>query len=537
MITRAYTVTFEGMAPRLVDVECAICPGLPGFAIVGLPDKAVSEARERIRAALNVLSLALPAKKITINLTPADLPKTGSHFDLPIALALLAGLEVVPHDTVSEAIAIGELSLDGRLNPVIGALPTALKAAEMGKVLCCPAACGPEAAWVEAAKVVAAPNLLVLIHHLNGIRPIEPAQPGEITPLQTVPDLREVKGQERAKRGLEIAAAGRHHMMMVGPPGSGKSMLAARLPGILPPLSPIEALETSMVYSLAGLTQDGEISRQRPFREPHHTASTAAIVGGGRNAKPGEISLAHNGVLFMDEFPEFPSNLLETLRQPIETGSVMIARANAHLEYPCRFMLIAAANPCKCGHLSDPNRACGRAPICGTDYLGRISGPLMDRFDLRLDVPPVSFHDLDLPASGDCSSAVAARVAEARALQTERFKNHSRIQTNADVSGEALEETLHLKPDAQHLLRVVAERFQLSARGYHRVLRVARTIADLAASEEVCKAHLAEAVSYRIGPAEGRVSNRQSAPDSRRPRAEAPEILARRAANLARHHS
>ena len=537
MITRTYTVTFEGMAPREVDVECAISPGLPGFAIVGLPDKAVSEARERIRAALNVLSLALPAKKITINLTPADLPKTGSHFDLPIALALLAGLEVVPHDAVSEAIAIGELSLDGRLNPVIGALPTALKAAEMGKVLCCPAACGPEAAWVEAAKVIAAPNLLVLIHHLNGIRPIEPAQPGEITPLQTVPDLREVKGQERAKRGLEIAAAGRHHMMMVGPPGSGKSMLAARLPGILPPLSPIEALETSMVYSLAGLTQDGGISRQRPFREPHHTASTAAIVGGGRGAKPGEISLAHNGVLFMDEFPEFAGNLLETLRQPIETGSVMIARANAHVKYPCRFMLIAAANPCKCGHLSDPNRACGRAPICGADYLGRISGPLMDRFDLRLDVPPVSFHDLDLPASGESSAVVAARVDAARARQTERYETHAMIRTNADAGGEALDAALQLAPDAQQLLRTVAERFQLSARGYHRVRRVARTIADLAASDQVCKSHLAEAVSYRLGPQGGPQSNQKSAPKWHQPRAEAPDIEARHAANLARRHN
>ena len=537
MITRAHTVTFEGMEPREVDVECAISPGLPGFAIVGLPDKAVSEARDRIRAVLNDLSLALPAKKITINLTPADLPKTGSHFDLAIALALLAALEVVPRDAVGEAIAIGELSLDGRLNPVIGALPAALKAAELGKALYCPAACGAEAAWVEAAKVIAAPNLLQMIHHLNGRRPIEPAKPGEMTPLHMGPDLREVKGQERAKRALEIAAAGRHHMMMVGPPCSGKSMLAARLPGILPPLSPVEALETSMVYSLAGLTQDGGISRQRPFREPHHTASTAAIVGGGRNAKPGEISLAHNGVLFMDEFPEFPSNLLETLRQPIETGSVMIARANAHVKYPCRFMLIAAANPCKCGHLSDPNRACGRAPICGADYLGRISGPLMDRFDLRLDVPPVSFHDLDLPANGDSSADIARRVHAARERQTERYKTHEMIRTNADAGGEALEAALKLAPEAQQLLRTVAERFQLSARGYHRVRRVARTIADLAASDQVCKPHLAEAVSYRLGPTDGPQSNQRSAPNWHQPRVKDPDIGARHAANLARRHS
>jgi magnesium chelatase family protein len=285
---------------------------------------------------------------------------------------------------------------------------------------------------------------------------------------------------------------------MVGTPGSGKSMLAARLPGILPNLSAAEALETSMIHSLAGLLGDGGISRQRPFREPHHTASMAAIVGGGKGAKPGEISLAHNGVLFLDEFPEFPRNVLETLRQPIETGEVVVSRANAHVRYPCRFLLVAAANPCRCGYLTDPGRACGKAPLCGDDYLGRISGPLMDRFDLRIDVPPVAYTDLDLPATGDGSATVAARVASARAVQTARYADAPGIRVNADAEGALLEAVAAPDEAGRSLLARVAERFGLSARGYHRILRVARTIADLDEADAVRQSHVAEAVSYRI---------------------------------------
>ena len=311
-------------------------------------------------------------------------------------------------------------------------------------------------------------------------------------------DLREVKGQERAKRALEIAAAGRHHLIMIGTPGSGKSMLAARLPGILPPLTPTEALETSMIQSLCGLLDEGGISRSRPFREPHHTASMAAIVGGGKGAKPGEISLAHNGVLFMDEFPEFPRTVLETLRQPIETGEVMVARANAHVKYPCRFMLVAAANPCKCGYLTDPARACSRAPVCGEDYLGRISGPLMDRFDLRIEVPPVGFTDLELPPSGDSSATVAARVEQARSVQAERFRDTPATRQNADVEGKTLEEIATPDKEGKDLLLKAAERFGLSARAFHRILRVARTIADLEGTPDVRRPHVAEALSFRI---------------------------------------
>jgi len=498
MVARAYTVAFEGVEARSVEVQCAVTPGLPAFSIVGLPDKAVSEARDRVRSALTALSIALPSKRITVNLSPADMPKEGSHFDLPIALGLLAALEILPADAVEGTVALGELSLDGTLMPVLGALPAAMAAAEEDRALLCPRASGPEAAWVGNCQVIGAASLADVVRHYTGQAPLKPSEPGEVRLDRSGRDLRDVKGQERAKRAMEIAAAGRHHMIMVGTPGSGKSMLAARLPGLLPPLSPGEALETSMIHSLAGLLKEGGISRARPFREPHHTASMAAIVGGGRGAKPGEISLAHNGVLFMDEFPEFPRAVLETLRQPIETGEVMVARANAHIRYPCRFMLMAAANPCKCGYLPDPARACGRAPNCGEDYMGRISGPLMDRFDLRVEVPPVAFADLDLPASGDSSATVAGRVAEARAVQAARYDGQAGARQNSDAEGALLEAVATPDAEGRALLNRVAERFGLSARGYHRVLRVARTIADLDRAEAVRLPHVAEAVSYRI---------------------------------------
>ena len=498
MVARAYTVAFEGVDARSVEVQCSVAPGLPGFSIVGLPDKAVSEARDRVRAALTSLSIALPSKRITVNLSPADLPKEGSHFDLPIAMALLAALDVLPAEDVEQTVSLGELSLDGSLVGVVGALPAAMTAAAEDRALVCPASCGAEAAWVGDARVIAAPSLAAVSRHFTGQEPLALAEPGDVVDEGTPKDLVEVKGQERAKRALEIAAAGRHHIMLVGPPGSGKSMLSARLPGILPPLSPVEALETSMIHSLSGLLDAGGISRTRPFREPHHTASMAAIVGGGKGAKPGEISLAHNGVLFMDEFPEFARAVLETLRQPIETGEVVVARANAHVRYPCRFMHVAAANPSKCGYLSDPERACARVPHCGEDYLGRISGPLMDRFDLRVDVPPVSYTDLDLPPGGPSSADVKARVTAARGLQAKRYADAGSVRLNADASGSLLTEVATPDAEGRAFLVKVADRFGLSARGYHRVLRVARTIADLDGSDAICQPHLAEAVSFRL---------------------------------------
>ena len=498
MVSRAYSVAFQGVEARSVEVQCAVTPGLPAFSIVGLPDKAVSEARDRVRAALTSMAIALPSKRITINLSPADLPKEGSHFDLPIALSLLAALEILPADVVETVVALGELSLDGTLVPVVGALPAAMAAAQDERSLLCPEGSGAEAAWVNACQVIAARSLGDVVRHYTGQVPLPPAEPGEVTTPAHIRDLRDVKGQERAKRALEIAAAGLHHLMLVGTPGSGKSMLAARLPTILPPQSAAEALQTSMIHSLAGLLDEGGISRERPFREPHHTASMAAIIGGGRHAKPGEVSLAHNGVLFMDEFPEFPRTVLETLRQPIETGEVMIARANAHVKYPCRFMLVAAANPCKCGYLTDPARACARVPDCGDDYLGRISGPLMDRFDLRVDVPPVSYTDLELPAAGEGSAEVAARVAAARTVQQARYAGARDVLCNADIQGDLLETVTAPDAEGRDLLLRAADRFRLSARGYHRVLRVARTIADLDGSDSVRKPHVAEAVSFRL---------------------------------------
>ncbi len=503
MSVRAHTVAFEGVEARPVEVQCALSAGMPSFAIVGLPDKAVSEARERVRAALLALGLALPAKRIVVNLAPADMPKEGSHFDLPIALALLAALAIVPPDLVEETVALGELSLDGTLIPVIGALPAALTAAESDRRLICPRDCGPEAAWVGATQVIAADTLQAVLRHLTGERPIAPARPGEATTPASGRDMRDVKGQDRAKRAFEIAAAGRHHILMVGPPGAGKSMLAARLPGLLPPLTPVEALETSMIHSLAGLIDAGGLSMTAPFQEPHHTASMAAIVGGGRGAKPGQISLAHNGVLFMDEFPEFPRGVLETLRQPIETGQVVVARANAHVRYPCRFMLVAAANPCRCGHLFDAARACGRAPNCGDDYMGRISGPLLDRFDLRLEVPAVTLDDLDRAEGGESSARIAERVAAARAVQARRFDAVPDVRVNAEAEGALLEEIAAPDAEGRALLTQAAGRYGLTARGYHRVLRVARTIADLAGSETVRRPHLAEALAYRLPAAAG----------------------------------
>ncbi len=497
MVAIAYSVAFEGIEARLVEVQCAVAAGLPGFSIVGLPDKAVSEAKERVRAAFGALAIALPNKRLTVNLSPADLPKEGSHFDLPIALAVLAALDIVPREELARCVALGELALDGRLVAVAGALPAAVAAADDDRALICPRACGAEAAWIEQVPVLAADTLRAVVDHLTDRAPIAPARPGQVVDGPQPPCLSDVRGQERAKRALEIAAAGRHHLLMVGPPGAGKSMLSARLPGLMPPLTAREALETSMVHSVAGLLKNGQISRRAPFQSPHHTASSPAIVGGGPKAKPGEISLAHNGVLFLDELPEFDRKVLESLRQPVETGEVFVSRANAHIRYPSRFLLIAAANPCRCGYLADPGRACSRAPVCGDSYLGKISGPLMDRFDLRLEVPGVSLTDLNLPA-GDTSATVAARVAAARAIQAKRFRNHPGVTVNADAPPPLLDAIAAPDADGRALILKASERLGLTARGYHRILRSARTIADLDGSDHVLTRHLAEAISYRL---------------------------------------
>ena len=499
VLSRAFTVAFDGITARPIEVQCAIAPGLPGFSVVGLPDKAVSEARERVRTAFNTMGLAFPNKRITVNLSPADLPKVGSHFDLPIAMALLGAMDVIPIDEVEGTLSLGELSLDGQLLPVSGALPAAMTAADMDKTLLCPEASGPEAAWVEAAHVLAPATLAALVGHFSGRAPLTPAEAGAaVSTNGGHKNMRDVKGQARAKRALEIAAAGRHHMLMVGPPGAGKSMLASRIPSILPPLTPREALETSVIQSVAGELTGGQISRTAPYRAPHHTATKSALVGGGTRVGPGEISLAHNGVLFLDELPEFSGAVLETLRQPIETGEVRVARANAHVTYPARAMVVAAANPCRCGHLGDASRACAKAPRCGQDYLGRISGPLLDRFDIRIEVPALSFQALETTERAESSDVIAGRVASARAVQIARFADRPDTWLNSDAEGDVLDEIATPDEAGRALLEKVDARFNLTSRGYHRILRVARTIADLEGSPKVLEHHLAEAVSYRV---------------------------------------
>ncbi|MBV8118988.1 MAG: YifB family Mg chelatase-like AAA ATPase, partial [Alphaproteobacteria bacterium] len=385
MAAQVRTVAFHGIEVIEVETQVTISSGLPAFTIVGLPDKAVAESRERVRSALNSLGLSLPPRHITVNLAPADVLKEGSHFDLPIALALLAAMEALPTDELANHTALGELSLDGSLTGVAGVLIAGLFAASHESALICPAACGSEAAWAGEVEVIAAPSLLAIVNHFKGTQVLPPPEPRLAASTMAGLDLKDVKGQESAKRAVEIAAAGGHNLLMVGPPGSGKSMLAARLPGLLPPLEPAEALELGMIQSVAGGLRGNGLTRERPFRDPHHSASLPALIGGGMRARPGEISLAHQGVLFLDELPEFNRAALEALRQPLETGRVTVARANGHVTYPARFQLIAAMNPCRCGHFAEAG--CGRAPRCAEEYQGKLSGPLIDRIDLYIDVP------------------------------------------------------------------------------------------------------------------------------------------------------
>jgi magnesium chelatase family protein len=495
------TVAFQGLDVQEVNVQVLMAAGLPAFTIVSLPDKSIAESKERVRAALTSLGVGLPPKRITINLAPADLPKEGAHYDLPIALGVLCAMGILPGEELAQYLVLGELSLNGQCNPVSGVLPAAVEAVSQSLDIICPEACGAEAAWAGDLEILAPRSLLSIINHFKGTQVLSPPTPGDIVDGPPALRLEDIKGQETAKRALEVAAAGGHNLLMTGPPGSGKSMLAARLPGLLPPLDASEALEVNMISSIAGGMKDGRLSRHRPFRDPHHSASVAAMVGGGRMAKPGEVSLAHLGVLFLDELPEFNRQVLESLRQPVETGKAVVARANAHFTYPARLQLIAAMNPCRCGHLNDPSQACPRAPKCGQEYRSRISGPMLDRIDIHVDVPAVSALDLTSPRPSETSDAVAERIARARQVQRNRYDDIDhpvKLRTNSDIEGKILERFAVPDNDGQALLQDAISKLKLSARGYHRVLKVARTLADLAECEEIRRLHIAEALEYRF---------------------------------------
>ena len=499
MLSRVKTIAFNGLEIIDVELQVQISSGMPSFTIVGLPDKTVAESRERIRAAFFSIGVKLPPSRITVNLAPADIVKEGSHYDLPLALGILCGMGLVSQEKLSNYIVVGEVGLDGAINRINGVLPAAVRAANDKIGLICPYSQGEEATWSGAKNIVSAHSLSELLNFFAGKVQIQQPQPSSCGESENQLDMHDVKGQESAKRALEIAAAGGHNVIMVGPPGSGKSMLAERLPTILPLMNHKEAIETAMIASIAGELKGEGLKLVRPFRSPHHSASTPALVGGGRPAHPGEISLADNGVLFLDELPEFARATLEALRQPLETGRINISRVNSHVEFPAKIQLVAAMNPCRCGYLGNPARECSRAPRCAEEYQSKISGPLLDRIDIQIEVPAVNPSDMAAVSDGEYSADIRKRVIAAREIQRNRFLELGQhdLYTNSQLNADTLDKAAIMDDDAKELLINYANRVKLSARGYNRTLKLARTIADLQNEIKLHRIHVAEALSLR----------------------------------------
>lgn len=501
MVAIIKTFTFLGIDVVEVAVQVKISDGISNFTIVGLPDKSVGESKERVRAAILSTGLSWPYKKITVNLAPADLQKEGGHFDLPIALGILIEMGILEQNSVDGFFALGELSLDGSINSINGAISASIGSNQRNCGLICPSANGKEAAWAGNLEIIAASNLISLINHFKGEQFIPRPENKKILEQPTYPDLSDIKGQESARRALEIAAAGGHNILFIGPPGTGKSMLASRLAGILPPPDLEEILEINMIHSISGQIVDGKLITHRPYRDPHHSCSMPAMIGGGTKAKPGEISLSHNGVLFLDELAEFPRTVLDSLRQPLETGNVSVARVNSRITYPANFQLVTAMNPCRCGYLGDAIRECKKAPTCGEEYKNKISGPLLDRIDISINVPQVDIFFSNLKQSSESSETVAKRVLKTRNIQKIRYEKEESMKNmpklNSRIDGKTLEKFSELDEESKKILQKSVEKTATSMRGITRILRVARTIADMEESEKINQYHLLEAISYR----------------------------------------